>query len=317
MKYDLGVTIKNVEINLQHICKFLEASIMIKIEKSNEFVQDNEIHLQILDYLENDKGFFRLSTKLGQQSEEETKNLFLEFCRKIGTPLSQSEQGDILLSVRNLSLDEKDPRTRGPNTNKKLSFHTDRCDVIGFLCLQPAKSGGENQIIQSKEVEKIIKRERPELHEILYQKFPYKTHSIDPANPLPFCEQPIFSSKNGHFACSYLRVLIDRADQDPDCPSLSNQQKEALDFLDSVCERNQLQTRFTLKRGDILFLNNWTTLHRRTAFEDFSDLNKRRHLLRVWLSVANSRPIDNSFLSNFGAVGAGEIRGGIRKILHK
>ena len=60
MKYDLGVTIKNVEINLQHICKFLEASIMIKIEKSNEFVQDNEIHLQILDYLENDKGFFRL-----------------------------------------------------------------------------------------------------------------------------------------------------------------------------------------------------------------------------------------------------------------
>ena len=241
----------------------------------------------------------------------------MEFCKKIGTPLSQNENGENLLSVRDQSLGEKDPRTRGPNTNKKLSFHTDRCDVIGFLCLQPAKSGGENQIIQSKKVEKIIKKERPDLHEILYQKFPYKTHSIDPANPLPFCEQPIFSSQNGYFACSYLRVLIDRADQDPDCPSLSNQQKEALDFLDSVCERNQLQTRFTLKRGDILFLNNWTTLHRRTAFEDFSELNQRRHLLRVWLSVANSRPIDNSFLSNFGAVGAGEIRGGIRKMLHK
>ena len=289
-------------------------SIMIKKENSNEFVHNTEIHLRILDILENQQGIYRLSIDLESQNENIAKTWFVEFCKKIGTPLSQNENGDDLLSVRDQSLGEKDPRTRGPNTNKKLSFHTDRCDVIGFLCLQPAKSGGENQIIQSKEVEKVIQKERPDLHEILYQNFPYKTHSIDPANPLPFCEQPIFSSKNGYFACSYLRVLIDRADQDPDCPSLSNQQKEALDFLDSVCERNQLQTRFTLKRGDILFLNNWTTLHRRTAFEDFADLKQRRHLLRVWLSVANSRPIDNSFLSNFGAVGAGEIRGGIRQI---
>ena len=314
MKYDLGVTIKNVEFNLQHICIFLEASIMIKIEKSNEFVQDNEIYLQILDYLENDKGFFRLSTKLGQQSEKETKNWFLEFCRTIGTPLSQSEQGDILLSVRNQSLDENDSRTRGPNTNKKLSFHTDRCDAIGFLCLKPAKSGGENQIIQSEKVEKIIHKEQPHLHNILYQKFPYKTHTIDQANLHLYCEQPIFSRKDGYFACSYLRVLINRADQDPDCPYLSIHQKEALDFLDFVCEREELQTRFTLKRGEVLFLNNWTTLHRRTAFEDFSNPKQRRHLLRVWLSMPNSRPIDESFLANFGAVGAGEVRGGIKKL---
>ena len=303
-----------MKINLQHICIFLEASIMIKIEKSNEFVQDNEIYLQILDYLENDKGFFRLSTKLGQQSEEETKNWFLEFCRKIGTPLSQSEQGDILLSVRNQSLDENDSRTRGPNTNKKLSFHTDRCDAIGFLCLKPAKSGGENQIIQSEKVEKIIHKEQPHLHNILYQKFPYKTHTIDQANLPLYCEQPIFSRKDGYFACSYLRVLINRADQDPGCPYLSIHQKEALDFLDSVCEREELQTRFTLKRGEVLFLNNWTTLHRRTAFEDFSNPKQRRHLLRVWLSMPNSRPIDESFLANFGAVGAGELRGGIKKL---
>ena len=29
----------------------------------------------------------------------------------------------------------------GPNTRKRLSFHTDRCDVIGFLCLRQARSG--------------------------------------------------------------------------------------------------------------------------------------------------------------------------------
>ena len=116
------------------------------------------------------------------------------------------------------------------------------------------------------------------------------------------------------FACSYLRVLIDRADADPDCPALTPQQKEAIDFLDQVCEREDLQTRFTLEAGELLFLNNWTTLHRRTAFEDFKDPNKRRHLLRIWLSMPNSRPLNEAFRANFGAVEAGALRGGIHPI---
>tara|TARA_B100000963_G_C22448859_1_gene590129 strand:- start:281 stop:814 length:534 start_codon:yes stop_codon:yes gene_type:complete len=176
-------------------------------------------------------------------------------------------------------------------------------------------SGGENQIVNSEEVEKTIKDEKPDLHTILCQKFPYKTHNIDPGNPLPFCEQPIFSWTEGHFACSYLRVLIDRADLDSECPDLTPIQKHALDFLDEVCARKELHTRFTLQTGDMLFLNNWTTLHRRTAFEDFEDPKRRRHLLRGWLSMPNSRPIDQSFLSNFGAVEAGAVRGGIRAVI--
>ena len=229
----------------------------------------------------------------------------------MGTPLSQNTEGDLVLSIKNAGLSTDDPKVRGPNTNKKLSFHSDRCDVIAFLCLQPAKSGGENQIVQSEEVEQIIRKERIDLYTILSQKFPYKTHTIDGANPLPYCEQPIFSSRDGFFACSYLRVLIDRADQDPQCPDLNDIQKEALDFLDSVCERKELQSCFTLQKGDMLFLNNWTTLHRRTAFQDHDIPSQKRHLLRVWLSMPNSRPIDESFRANFGSVEAGTLRGGI------
>ncbi len=267
---------------------------------------------KIAEILELPSGSVRFNSDFDFLSD--SKSWFLNFCQKIGTPLSQNTKGDYVLSVKNEALSKNDPKIRGPNTNKKLSFHTDRCDVIAFLCLQPAKSGGENQIVQSERIEKLIKEERPDLHTILCQKFPYKTHTIDSANPLPFCEQPIFSWRDGFFACSYLRVLINRADQDPDCPSLSDIQKEALDFMDSVCERKKLQFCFTLQKGDILFLNNWTTLHRRTAFEDFEDTEKKRHLLRIWLSMPNSRPLDNSFLANFGSVKAGSLRGGIRSI---
>lgn len=272
-------------------------------------------HYDIVDnirnFLEKGEGTYRENCKSIERVEENQEELFWNLCNLIGTPLSQSIKGEKILSIKNAGLSTDDPKVRGPNTNKKLSFHSDRCDVIAFLCLQPAKSGGENQIVQSEEVEQVIRKERVDLHTILSQKFPYKTHTIDGANPLPYCEQPIFSNRDGFFACSYLRVLIDRADQDPQCPDLNDIQKEALDFLDSVCERKELQSCFTLQKGDMLFLNNWTTLHRRTAFQDHDIPSQKRHLLRIWLSMPNSRPIDESFRANYGSVEAGTLRGGI------
>ena len=261
--------------------------------------------------LEEGSGICRSGRVPEETLTKSAKDWFLALARNIGTPVPQSSDGDLVLSIRNESYEPDDSRTRGPNTNRKLGFHTDRCDVIGFLCLQPAKIGGQNHVVSSPRIENIIRKEKPELHAVLCRPFPYKRHIVDKGNNLPFCEQPIFSWKDNHFACSYLRVLIERADQSPECPNLSSEQRDALDFFDSVCERITLQTCFTLQAGEILFLNNWTTLHRRTAFEDFKEKEKRRHLLRVWISVPNSRPLDESFRANFGATEAGAVRGGM------
>ena len=266
-----------------------------------------------LEELENGTGIIRINAADFLKNVSDPTTWFLDWCKQIGTPVSQSANGDLVLSVRNESFGKNDSRTRGPNTNKKLSFHTDRCDVIAFLCLMPAKNGGENQVIESQVIEKIIQLERPDLHSILKQRYPLKRHCVDSANEKPYVMQPIFSECQGYFACSYLRVLIDRADSDKNCPSLSKEQRDAINFLDEVCERKELQLRFTMKRGDILLLNNWTLLHRRTAFKDYQDPKMRRHLLRVWLSVPNSRPIDESFSDNFGSTKAGDIRGGMKK----
>ena len=278
------------------------------------------IHLHSFDVrvaqseLETGTGIIRIQTENILDHVSKPTEWFFDWCKQIGTPVSQSADGDLVLSVRNESFGKNDSRTRGPNTNRKLSFHSDRCDVIAFLCLRPAMNGGENQVIDSQVIEKIIQLERPDLHNVLKQKFPYKRHVVDTGNQTPYVMQPIFSHAKGHFACSYLRVLIDRADQDANCPDLSKLQKDAIDYLDEVCERPELQLRFTMQRGDILLLNNWTLLHRRTEFEDYPDLSKRRHLLRIWLSMPNSRPLDRSFLENFGSISAGAVRGGMKAI---
>jgi alpha-ketoglutarate-dependent taurine dioxygenase len=40
-----------------------------------------------------------------------------------------------------------------------------------------------------------------------------------------------------------------------------------------------------LREGDMQFLNNHVVLHSRTAFEDYPEEERRRHLLRLWIAA--------------------------------
>lgn len=242
---------------------------------------------------------------------ENQKKAFLNFCSRVGTPISQSASGETVFSVRDEGYSEDDKRARGPNTRKKLSFHTDRCDVIAFLCLMNAKSGGENQVVSSMTLYNEMLQRRPDLVEVLLEPYFYQRHNVDLGNESPYTEQPIFSFYQGKFAANLLRVLIERAYASGEVPAMTEKQKEALDCLEEIAADPELHVTFRQEPGDILLLNNWVTLHRRTEFEDFPELEKRRHILRVWLSMPNSRELDPRFAGNYGSTKAGAIRGGM------
>ena len=84
-----------------------------------------------------------------------------------------------MFHVRNEGFAENDPRARGPNTAKKLSFHADRCDVIGFFSWRQAISGGDNELVSSMAIYERIRDQRPDLLTLLMQPFPYKRHNVD------------------------------------------------------------------------------------------------------------------------------------------
>ena len=249
---------------------------------------------------------------IGKLSGEDATRVFWGLVQHVGTPVSQSATGERIFHVRDEGFPDGDRRARGPNTRKRLSFHTDRCDVIAFMCLRQARSGGENDIVSSAALYNEVRRRQPGLLAELMQPFYYQRHNVDHGNELPYCQQPIFSFCEGHFAGSYLRVLIDRACGSRQLPDMSPRQREALDFLEEVAEDPVMHARIRQEPGDILLLNNWITFHRRTEFDDCSDPGQRRHILRVWLSMPNSRPIDPMFKDNYGAIDAGAIRGGMR-----
>lgn len=233
----------------------------------------------------------------------------------LGTPLPQTADGARLLHVRDEGFAPDDPRFRGPHSNRLLSFHTDRCDAIAFLCARPARAGGENHVLSSEALRDAL-RERHPRHAATLERdaLPYLRHTIDPGNDRPYTLVPVFTEHAGHFAASLLRVLIDRADASPDAPDLTAEQRAALDALEEVAEDPALYASFRLEAGDVLLLNNWTTFHRRTAFEDEPDPARRRHLMRLWLATPNSRPLDPRYAEHFGATAAGARRGGLRTL---
>ena len=247
-------------------------------------------------------------------SQEEAELAFWGLCTHIGTAVSQSAGGERLFHVRDAGFGDNDPKSRGPNTRKKLSFHTDRCDVIAFLCRRQAKSGGENQIVSSVTLFNEMLRRRPDLLEVLMRPYYYRRHNVDTGNSRPYCQQPVFCIYEGHFAANLLRVLIERAYAMPELPDMTDEQREALDYLEALADESSLHVTFCQQPGDILFLNNWVTFHRRTEFVDFDQPDRKRHLFRIWLSVPNSRPLHPWFEANYGATAAGAIRGGMMSL---
>ena len=128
------------------------------IKEINELISGNgqknssitQLFADARETLENGPGVVLIrNCPVHDLNESEAKKLFSILASLIGTLVSQSSEGELIFSVRDSGYKEDDPRSRGPNTRKKLSFHSDRCDVIGFLCLKQAMSGGENQIVSS------------------------------------------------------------------------------------------------------------------------------------------------------------------------
>jgi hypothetical protein len=263
--------------------------------------------------LETGSGATRLTGfPVDQVSDDAVERIFLLAMTQVGTPVSQSIHGETVFHVRDEGYKEGDPRARGPSSKNRLTFHSDRCDVISFLCLQDAKHGGDNQIVSSIAIFEKIERERPDLARVLMEPFWYQRHNVDTGNKNAFYQQPVFSIYQERFASSLLRVLIDRAYQSPDIPEMTTLQREGLDLIEELACRSEMHLEFRQERGDIVLLNNFVTLHRRTAFEDHQDENRRRHLLRVWLSMPNSRSLDPLFAASYGNTAAGSVRGGMR-----
>ncbi len=220
---------------------------------------------------------------------EETAIAYIGLGAYLGKTMSQNKQGHVLGHVKDLGGDYTDAHTRGYTTRAEMFFHADACDYVGLLCLQTSKSGGASRVASSVTVYNRILARRPDLAKVLTEDF-YRSRSGE-MNPgeAPFFKQPIFSFTDGYFSATGASAVVDKAQKLPGVPKFTDAQKEAVALYRATVAECALDIDF--KAGDIQFLNNFVMLHTRREYEDWPEPARKRHLLRLWLSDPESRPI--------------------------
>ena len=266
---------------------------------------------RILDDTLNGRGFTLIrSLPVERWTKLESAIAFFGIGAHIGAARPQNAKGHVLGHVKDLGLSSSDPNTRIYQTRERQTFHTDSCDVVALLCLRPAKSGGLSSLVSSVTIFNEMRRRRPDLATILFEPVETDRRGEMDAGQNPYFRIPVFNWRDGLLSTIYQRQYIESARRSPDVPPLTAPQIEAMDMFDALANDPALNMQMEFRPGDVQLVHNHTILHDRTAFEDWPERERKRHLLRLWLAPANARPLPPVFAERYGRITPGE-RGGV------
>ncbi len=218
-------------------------------------------------------------------TQEESEVFFWCFGLHLGRPGAQNPQGDLLGHVTNTGDSADDPFVRLYRTAANIEYHCDAADVVGLLCLQKAKAGGKSRIVSSVSVFNEVLKRRPDLAPQLFDPFllDRRNEGKDglaghmPIEPCRFADGVLRT----FYHADYFRSVV----RHDDVPPFTEERQDLMDLYEEVAADPSLYFDMNLEPGDIQLLSNHTNLHARTDYEDWPEPERKRHLLRLWLSL--------------------------------
>ena len=243
-------------------------------------------------------------------SPEMIATIFFGIGAHLGDARSQNADGHLLGHVRDIGANSNDQNTRIYQTSQRQTFHTDSADVVGLICINDAKKGGDSLLVSAVTIFNHMVELRPDLVEYLFDPIATDRRGEVPPGELPYLTIPPLSLEDNLLTVFYQRQYIDSAQRFDDAMKLSKRHVEALDLFDTLANDPALHLSMRLRPGDMQFVYNHAFLRDRTGFVDWAEPNKKRHLLRLWLSMPNDRKLPESFKQRYGSIEVGN-RGGI------
>lgn len=231
------------------------------------------------------RGFVRIrGLPVNAYTRRESAIAFWGLGAHLGLAVSQNAKGHVLGHVKDLGLNYEDSNTRGYQTAARLPYHTDYADIVGLLCLNTAQSGGMSSVVSSVTLYNEMLKRRPDLVGVLARPFCRTRWGETDPNLPPWIEVPVFNRSPEGVVTTYVRSAVRKAQRVPAVPRLTDDQTQAMDMLDSLAADPELHLDMQFEVGDIQLLNNHWLMHSRTAYQDWPEPEKKRHLLRLWLA---------------------------------
>src|SRR5262249_32437344 len=107
--------------------------------------------------------------------------------------------------------------------------------------------------------------------------------------PITPYDIPVFSMTDGEMSVFLVREIFNAAFRELK-RAFSREEIDAIDLFGQTAQRLQFETR--LEAGEATFLNNYTVMHARSEFVDWTEPEKRRLMRRLWLDAERKqRPV--------------------------
>jgi len=246
-------------------------------------------------------------------SVEDARLFFWGLGLHLGVPRPQGRASQYMSDVRDAGGTYRSVQGRGYNTKSALDFHADGSDLVGLMCLRTGVSGGESLIASSITAHNTMLAERPDLLARLYEPVPFSRQGEQAPEEPAWYMAAIIGVRDGRFACRHIRNHVKSAQLSfPEAPRLTPEQIEAMDLFDAILVRPEVCFRLDFEPGDVQFINNHVMLHSRTDYVDHDAPERKRHLLRLWLSLPSAPALPESWRLAYKDVEARAVRGGFR-----
>jgi hypothetical protein len=234
--------------------------------------------------IEDGRGFVLVrGVPIERWSASAVERFFWVFGLHLGVPGAQNPQGDLLGHVRDTGA-ATDGSVRQYRTNERIEFHCDLADVVGLLCVRPAREGGRSRIASSLYAHDAVLRRRPDLVPTLYRPFRLDTKGEGgvPYIPIEPCRHYA-----GHVRTFWHAGYFRSVERYPRAAPLEEEQRQVLDLYDEILSEPGVALEMDLRPGDIQLLSNHTIVHGRGGFNDDGGRGSSsgRHLLRLWISL--------------------------------
>ena len=280
---------------------------------------------EVREELESGSGMVKMGgLDVSRYSQEQLRRVWYGIGCHLGTPMYQNYRGELMRDIRDegmgvgaklygatVDASGKQFLSSGARTlsSGQLRFHTDRCDAVGLLCVRQASEGGVSKLASSATVYNEILKRRPDLHALLCKPIPRSRFGEEAGGEHVAYDLPVFGVRGGKLTSHFSLTYIESAQLLPGVRKLTAAEHEAIQLLMDVAEEVHFEMRFA--PGDIQLLNNHVIYHARTAFKDDVSTGQDRLLMRLWLSVPNSRALPEDHAVLWGDVGGGRPHGGI------
>ena len=248
----------------------------------------------VRETLDNGVGFAVLDGLPVEIADEvELKKIYWLLSGMIARPVAQSFDGRLLYDVRDTGA-QIGTRVRGDLTRQELSWHTDYGfnfppPYIGLLVLRAARAGGASSVASMLATHNLLRDRHPELLRRLYKPFCWNRQGEHEEGDALVHRYPIFSYDGKEVRGRFIKWLLYKGYELTGEP-FDQPGQDAIETMFDIMSEPDRHVSFSLKAGQIQYVNNFRIAHCRTEYEDAEDEPEaRRHLVRIFLRNGGKR----------------------------